>query len=55
MKCLGRSCTLTLLFSSALLATPLSAVPPSVRAIDELAEDYLARREARGFDLQLET
>jgi len=53
MKRLCCSCTLTLLFSSALFVRPLSAVPPSARAIDELTEDYLARREARGFDKHL--
>src|SRR5881396_4197205 len=37
----------------ALLVSSLSAAPPSSRAIDELAEDYLARREARGFDKHL--
>src|SRR6266567_6056285 len=54
MKRLPSSCTVTLLLlSPVLLLSSLPAVPPSARAIDELTEDYLARREARGFDKHL--
>src|SRR5206468_876111 len=42
-----------LLSCSLLLASSLHAVPPSARAIEELADDYLARREPRAFDKHL--
>ena len=45
--------SLALLLCSNLFVADLHAVPPSARAIDELAEDYLARREVRGFEKHL--
>lgn len=49
MKRLTLALSLVSLFAIVMLAVPAWGAPPSAKAIEEFADDYLARREARGF------